>query len=73
MSNKKFDFNKGITELEEIVSLMEEGDLSLDSALEYYENGISLIRKCQSALNSAEQKIAKLTKEDNYSSEQDFS
>ncbi len=72
MSDKKFDFNKGITELEKIINSMEDGDLSLDSALKNYEDGISLIRKCQKALNSAEQKIAKLTKDDNYNSEQNF-
>lgn len=60
MSKKKFDFNQGINELEKIVQEMEAGDLSLDSALKHYEQGIALVRSCQKTLNEAEQKIIEL-------------
>ncbi len=73
LNNKtKFDFNKSIANLEKIVQTMEAGDLSLESALKNYEKGITLVRECQVALNQAEQKIALLSKQDNYQNEQPF-
>ena len=65
MSNK-FDFNKGLSELEEIIGKMESGDLSLEESLKYFEKGIKLHRQCHSALSSAEQRISVLSEEDNY-------
>jgi Exodeoxyribonuclease VII small subunit (EC 3.1.11.6) len=53
---KKFDFNKGLLELEGIVKTMESGDLSLEDSLKYFEQGVQLTRQCQSALSAAEQK-----------------
>ncbi|SMN11562.1 Exodeoxyribonuclease VII small subunit [uncultured Candidatus Thioglobus sp.] len=67
---KNFDFNKGLEELEQIVSTMESGDLSLEDSLKYFEQGVALTRQCQTALSKAEQKIAKLSAEDGYQNEQ---
>ena len=64
--NSKFDFNKGLSELEEIIGKMESGDLSLEESLKYFEKGIKLHRQCHSALSSAEQRISVLSEEDNY-------
>lgn len=66
----KFDFNKGLKKLEEIVQVMESGDLSLEDSLKYFEEGVSLTRRCQVALNAAEQKIAKLSADDNFQQKQ---
>jgi len=63
---KKFDFNKGLLELESIVKTMESGDLSLEDSLKYFEQGVQLTRQCQSALSVAEQKIALLSADDDY-------
>ncbi len=63
---KKFDFNKGLLELEGIVKTMESGDLSLEDSLKYFEQGVQLTRQCQSALSAAEQKIALLSADDDY-------
>lgn len=63
---QKFDFNKGLLELEDIVKTMESGDLSLEDSLKYFEQGVQLTRQCQSALSEAEQKIALLSSDDNY-------
>lgn len=67
---KKFDFNKGLEKLEAIVQTMEDGDLSLEDSLKYFEQGVALTRQCQTALSEAEQKIAVLSAEDGYQSEQ---
>jgi exodeoxyribonuclease VII small subunit len=62
----KFDFNQGLEELETIVRKMEAGDLSLDESLKNFEAGIKLSRKCNTALNDAQQKITTLTAENGY-------
>ncbi len=64
--SSKFDFNKGLSELEEIIGKMESGDLSLEESLKYFEKGIKLHRQCHSALSSAEQRISVLSEEDNF-------
>ncbi len=66
----KFDFNKGLSELEDIVKAMESGDLSLEDSLKYFEKGVTLTRRCKTALSKAEQKIALLSADDGYKSEQ---
>ncbi|HIB27850.1 MAG TPA: exodeoxyribonuclease VII small subunit [Candidatus Thioglobus autotrophicus] len=69
---KKFDFNKGLIELEEIVSTMESGDLSLEDSLAYFSKGVELTKSCQIALNDASQKISKLTQEDGFTNSTPF-
>ena len=64
--SSKFDFNKGLSQLEEIIGKMESGDLSLEESLKYFEKGIKLHRQCHSALSNAEQRISVLREEDNY-------
>ena len=68
----KFDFNKGLAELELIINKMESGDLSLEDSLKYFEKGIKLHRQCHSALTDAEQRVNLLSEEDNYSKEKPF-
>ena len=67
--SSKFDFNEGLSQLEEIIGKMESGDLSLEESLKYFEKGIKLHRQCHSALSSAEQRISVLSEEDNYTEE----
>ena len=50
-------------ELEELVSAMEEGELSLEESLTAFEKGIKLTRECQAALKQAEQKVQVLMNE----------
>ncbi len=58
-----FDFEKNLTELEQLVEMMEHGELPLEESLKKFEQGIQLIRGCQTALTEAEQKVEILTKE----------
>jgi exodeoxyribonuclease VII small subunit len=51
------DFEKSLSELEQIVERMEQGELSLDESLKQFERGIALTRTCQNALQQAEQKV----------------
>ena len=66
MTKKKqstFDFEQALENLEELVTSMEEGDLSLEESLQAFEKGIKLTRECQSALKNAEQKVQVLLNE----------
>ena len=55
-------FEKSLEKLEDIVSKMEGGELSLDDAMKNYEEGIKLSRFCYKKLGEAEKKIEKLVK-----------
>lgn len=59
---KKFDLEKSLANLEELVEELESGDLSLESAMKKFEEGIKLTRGCQTALKEAEQKVQILLK-----------
>jgi exodeoxyribonuclease VII small subunit len=62
MELKVKDFESALTSLEEIVVQLEGGDLSLDRALELFEEGIQISRFCSSKLEEAERKVEVLTK-----------
>jgi exodeoxyribonuclease VII small subunit len=51
------DFEAAIAELEGTVKKLEEGDLSLEKALELYERGVQLSRYCHARLEDAERRI----------------
>ena len=53
-------FEHAIKELEIILTKMEQGTISLSESLAQYEQGIKLIRQCQTALDKAEQTIETL-------------
>ena len=52
-----FDFEQAIEELENLVSMMEDGELSLENSLKSFEEVIKLTRKCQTELNNAEKRV----------------
>lgn len=54
-------FEKAMTRLEQIVSLLENGGCTLDESLKLFEEGTKLTAYCSKALKTAEQKIVKLT------------
>ena len=60
--NEKFQFETALEDLEKIVEAMESGELTLDQALKKYEDGVGLVRACQSKLVETEKKIEVLTK-----------
>lgn len=53
-------FEAALAELETLVGQLEQGELTLEEALERFEQGISLVRTCQTALQAAEQKVNQL-------------
>ncbi len=56
-TEEAFDFERGLAELEALVARLENGDGSLEMALNEFERGIALTRACQAALEKAEQRV----------------
>lgn len=56
-SAKKFNLEKSLADLENLVEELESGDLPLEKAMKKFEEGIKLTRGCQNALKEAEQKV----------------
>ena len=54
-------FEKAIVALEEIVSKLEAGTLSLEESLKAYEEGIALSRFCAEMLENAKQRVSILS------------
>ena len=62
MELKVKDFESALKSLEDIVVQLESGDLTLDRALELFEEGIKISRFCSSKLEEAERKVEVLMK-----------
>ena len=61
-ASKKFNLEKALNDLENLVEELESGDLPLEKAMKKFEDGIKLTRSCQTALKDAEQKVDILLK-----------
>ena len=48
--SKGTDFEKSLNELEEIVSRLESGDITLDESMALFERGMKLSGDCRKAL-----------------------
>ncbi|NLO33936.1 MAG: exodeoxyribonuclease VII small subunit [Candidatus Hydrogenedentes bacterium] len=59
-TSKESSFEDDLQRLEEIVNDLESGKLPLDSALQQFESGVKLVRKCEQTLSAAEKKIEML-------------
>lgn len=60
-TKKQPDFEASLERLEKIVDTLEEGELSLEESLKIFEEGVSLTRSCQKALDEAEQRVKQLS------------
>lgn len=72
LNNESVTFEAAMTRLEEIVRALESGNAPLDESLEMFEEGVSLVKLCNSRLDSAEQKVRLLVSEGNKIAEKDF-
>jgi exodeoxyribonuclease VII small subunit len=62
MAKKTLSFEESMQRLEEIVRLLERGDVPLEESLALFEEGSGLIARCSKLLDNAEQKVIKLKK-----------
>lgn len=66
------DFEKSLEQLEQIVSRMEQGELTLEESLSAFEEGVKLTRTCQNTLKQAEQRVSKLINDQDGFKEEPF-
>jgi len=59
---KKKSFEEALEKLEQITKELEEGDLSLEESLKYFDEGVKLAELCNSKLNDAQKKVEVLLK-----------
>lgn len=62
--SEKMTFEQAMTELDEIVRKLENGQIPLEEAVKTYERGMELKKICEEQLKNAEMKIEKLTLKD---------
>ena len=60
---KESKFESSLATLEQIVTQLESGELPLERALELFEEGVGLARRCQSQLEEVERKVELLLRE----------
>jgi exodeoxyribonuclease VII small subunit len=70
---ENMQYEEAISELEQIVSHLEEGELPLEEALKQFERGISLARSNSQKLQKAQQQVSILMQNDTHSDVQNFS
>ena len=61
MEKKKFEDK--VKELEEIVSTLENGDVSLDDSINKYTEAMKLVKECDDELKNIEEKVNKTVNE----------
>jgi len=57
---KPINFEQSMSELDELVEALENGELSLEDSLTAFEKGIKLTKTCQQQLDQAQQKVSLL-------------
>ena len=63
MANRKEGFEDHLEALEKIVEQLEQGELTLDAALERFEEGVKRLKACRDLLTKAEEKVKILVRD----------
>lgn len=63
MSKKSMKFEDKVKELEDIISALESGDVSLDDSINKYTEAMKLVKECDDELKSVEDKVNKIVSE----------
>ncbi|MCA1054775.1 exodeoxyribonuclease VII small subunit [Rossellomorea aquimaris] len=59
-TNEELSFEEAMKQLEEIVDKLEEGEVPLEKALQFYQKGMELSKYCHDTLNKAENQLTKM-------------
>ena len=60
---KELTFEEAMESLEEIVNELEKGDVPLEKAIDYYQDGMKLSKLCNDKLKNVEEKMTKIINE----------
>lgn len=61
--NEEVSFEKAMEDLENIVERLEEGDVPLEKAISYYQDGMKLSKLCNDKLKQVQDKMTKIMNE----------
>ena len=59
-TKEELSFETAMDQLEEIVEKLEEGEVPLEKALEFYQKGMDLSKYCHDTLQKAENQLTKM-------------
>lgn len=62
---EKITFEAAMSRLDEIVRLLERGEVPIEESLKLFEEGAGLMKKCGTILDKAEQKVSLIMKGEN--------
>ncbi len=62
MAEKEIKFEEAMKRLEEIVALLEANEKPLDETIDLFEEGLQLVKSCDSLLKAFETRIEEITK-----------
>jgi len=62
MKNNKKSFEEQLTRLEEIVEILDKGEIQLEDMVNIYEEGMILTKVLREFLNKAEMKVIEINK-----------
>lgn len=57
----EMSFEAAMAELEQVVNLLERGEVALEDSIKLYERGAELKARCEAKLKEAEEKVAAIT------------
>ena len=60
MADEQLSFEAGYAELEQLVTRLQEGGLTIEESLALYERGMALARRCTQQLDEAELRVRQL-------------
>ncbi|GIO28548.1 exodeoxyribonuclease VII small subunit [Ornithinibacillus bavariensis] len=60
---KELSFEEAMEKLEEIIEKLEEGDVPLEKAISYYQDGMLLSKLCGDKLSHIQEKMVKIMNE----------
>jgi exodeoxyribonuclease VII small subunit len=61
--NEKLSFEQAMEKLEEIVQKLETGDVPLEKAIDYYQEGMILSKLCNDKISNVQEKMTKIMDE----------
>ncbi|MBS4761461.1 exodeoxyribonuclease VII small subunit [Carnobacteriaceae bacterium zg-ZUI252] len=71
MATKKKSFEESLQQLDKLVKQLENGDAPLEDALKYFEEGMALSAFCRKTLNTAEETVMTIMRENGLSDAQE--
>lgn len=63
MPTEELTFEEAMNQLEEIVGKLEEGDVPLEKAINYYQKGMNLSKICNDKLKNVQEKVVNIVNE----------